>query len=283
MKEQRAPKINGFIGLFLLLVLAAVSYYLFRMAPTWTDVAAVIVDLVLVSLLTGLVVVQPNQAKAVVFFGGYRGTLLDSGFWLTVPFSSRRLVSLRVRNFNSDKLKVNDKDGNPVEIAAVVVFKVINTAGALFEVDDYQNFVEVQSESAIRHVAGQYPYDTYGKPGYSLRENTSDIADELQRELQERLNVSGVEVIEARLTHLAYASEIAGAMLQRQQAAAVVAAREMIVEGAVGMVKMAIKTLEDDGVVELDEERKATMVNNLMVSITSDKATQPVINTGSLY
>lgn len=278
--ERKAPRINGFIGLLAAAILLYLAIHYFHHMPL---LATIVLFIIAILLLSGIMVVQPNQAKAVVFFGAYLGTVHKSGIWLTVPLSTRRTVSLRVRNFNSERLTVNDKDGNPVEIAAVVVFKVIDTAAALFEVDDYLNFVEVQSEAGIRHVASQYPYDSYGKGGYSLREHTTEIAEVLQTELQERLAVSGVQVMEARLTHLTYASEIAGAMLQRQQATAIVAAREMIVEGAVGMVKMAIKKLEEDGVIELDEERKANMVNNLMVSITSDRASQPVINTGSLY
>jgi len=278
--ERKAPSVNGFVGLLVAAILLYISIHYFHQVPEW---ASVVLYIIVLLLLSGIVVVQPNQAKAVVFFGAYLGTIRKSGIWLTVPLSTRRSVSLRVRNFNSERLTVNEKDGNPVVIAAVVVFKVIDTAAALFEVDDYLNFVQVQSEAGIRHVASQYPYDSYGKGGYSLREHPTEIAEVLQMELQERLEVSGVRVMEARLTHLTYASEIAGAMLQRQQATAIVAAREMIVEGAVGMVKMAIKKLEEDGVVELDEERKANMVNNLMVSITSERSSQPVINTGSLY
>lgn len=278
--ERKAPQWNGFLGLLIVIVLFGLGIY---GAIRQNGVVAVVALLLAIVLASGLSVVQPNAAKAVTFFGAYKGTLHQSGLWLSIPFSLRRNVSLRVRNFNSEKLKVNDLDGNPIEIAAVVVFKVVDTAAALFEVDNYQNFVEVQSESAIRHVASRYPYDTYGREGFSLREHTADVAEELQIELQQRLQVSGVEVMEARLTHLAYAPEIAGAMLQRQQASAIVAARELIVEGAVGMVTMALRKLQEDGIVELDEERKANMVNNLMVSITSDKATQPVINTGTVY
>ncbi|MGI6066549.1 MAG: SPFH domain-containing protein, partial [Bacillota bacterium] len=192
-------------------------------------------------------------------------------------------VSLRVRNFNSKTLKVNDVEGNPVEIAAVVVFKVVDSAKAVFDVDDYEKFVEIQSETALRHVATRYPYDSFEEGGYSLRGNADEVAAELARELQERLSVAGVEVLEARLTHLAYATEIASAMLQRQQATAILAARQIIVEGAVGMAQMAIAKLDKEGVVELDEERKVAMINNLMVAIVSDRAATPVINTGSLY
>ncbi|MBE3555418.1 MAG: SPFH domain-containing protein, partial [Thermicanus sp.] len=188
-----------------------------------------------------------------------------------------------VRNFNSAKLKVNDQQGNPIEIAAVIVFKVVDTAKALFDVDNYEEFVEIQSETAIRHIASLYPYDLFEEEGFSLRGNTDEIAAELGKDLQKRLAVAGVEVMEARLTHLAYATEIAGAMLQRQQAAAILAARQKIVEGAVGMVQMVIRQLEADGMVELDEERKAAMVNNLMVAIVSERGAQPVINAGTLY
>jgi len=195
----------------------------------------------------------------------------------------RKTVSLRVRNFNSVKLKVNDVEGNPIEIAAVIVFKVINSAKALFDVDKYMAFVEIQSETALRHVASKYPYDNFNESGMSLRANADEIAKELAIELQDRLSLSGVEVIEARLTHLAYSTEIASTMLQRQQASAILSARQIIVEGAVGMVDMAIKKLKEEGVVELDEERKAAMINNLMVAIVSERGASPVINAGSLY
>jgi regulator of protease activity HflC (stomatin/prohibitin superfamily) len=234
-------------------------------------------------LLTSLSVVQPNQANAVIFFGSYMGTIRTSGIWITVPFSVRKRISLRVRNFNSVKLKVNDVDGNPVEIAAVVVFRVVETAKALFDVESYEKFVEIQSETALRHVASKYPYDNFQDGGLSLRGNADEVAGELSRELTDRLAVAGVEVIEARLTHLAYSTEIASAMLQRQQATAILSARQKIVEGAVGMVQMAIAQLQSEGIVELDEERKAAMINNLMVAIVSDRAAQPVINSGSLY
>ncbi len=234
-------------------------------------------------LLSAITVVQPNQAMVVTFFGSYAGTIRKSGLWMTVPFSVRKKVSLRVRNFNSAKLKVNDIEGNPIEIAAVVVFRVIDSAKATFDVDNYEQFVEIQSETALRHVANKYPYDTFDSNGYSLRGNSEEVAAELSRELQERLSVAGVEVMEARLTHLAYSTEIASAMLQRQQATAIIAARSKIVEGAVGMVQLAIAQLQQEGVIELDEERKAAMINNLLVAIVSDRSANPVINTGSLY
>jgi regulator of protease activity HflC (stomatin/prohibitin superfamily) len=230
-----------------------------------------------------LLIVQPNEAKVIIFFGSYLGSVRDSGFWFTVPLSGHKKVSLRVRNFNSKTLKVNDVDGNPVEIAAVVVFKVIDSAKAVFDVDDYEKFVEIQSETALRHVTTRYPYDVYEGEGYSLRGNAEEIAAELARELQERLGLAGVDVLEARLTHLAYATEIAHAMLQRQQASAILAARQIIVEGAVGMAQMAIAHLERDETINLDDERKVNMINNLLVAIVSDRSAQPVINTGSLY
>ncbi|TXK89925.1 SPFH domain-containing protein, partial [Parageobacillus sp. SY1] len=232
----------------------------------------------------GITIVQPNQAKVLIFFGRYLGTIRDSGLFLTVPLTIRQNVSLRVRNFTSKKLKVNDVQGNPIEIAAVIVFRVIDSAKAIFDVDDYEEFVEIQSEAAIRHVATKYPYDTFtADDEITLRGNADIISDVLANELQERLKVAGVEVIEARLTHLAYSPEIASAMLQRQQAAAILAARKKIVEGAVSMAQMAIEQLDKEGILELDDERKANMVNNLMVAIVSERATQPVINTGSLY
>jgi regulator of protease activity HflC (stomatin/prohibitin superfamily) len=234
-------------------------------------------------LLSGIQIVQPNQAKVLTFFGSYLGSIREPGIWLTVPLTKAKRVSLRIRNFNSEKLKVNDVDGNPIEIAAVVVIKVVDSAKAIFDVDHYEQFVMIQSETALRHVATKYPYDSFDEKGYSLRGHTDQIASEIATELQARLDVAGVEVIEARLTHLAYATEIASAMLQRQQANAILAARARIVEGAVGMAQMALERLESKGTVKLDEERKATMINNLLVAIVSDRSAQPVINTGTLY
>ena len=199
------------------------------------------------------------------------------------PFATSKKISLRVRNFNSEQLKVNDTNGNPIEIAAVVVFKVTDPARALFDVDNYESFVEIQSETALRHVAAKYPYDNFQEGGQSLRGNSDEVGAELLVELTQRLAVAGVEVMEARLTHLAYATEIASAMLQRQQAEAILAARQIIVEGAVGMAQMAIEQLEADGSLNLDEERKVAMINNLLVSIVADRSAQPIINTGSLY
>ncbi|WP_143416109.1 SPFH domain-containing protein [Geobacillus sp. E263] len=281
MKEIKAWYTNGFVGIVgiaILLIAAFISFLLQQM------IFAVLFLLVAVVFASGITIVQPNQAKVLIFFGRYLGTIRDSGLFLTIPFTIRQNVSLRVRNFTSNKLKVNDVQGNPIEIAAVIVFRVIDSAKATFDVDDYEEFVEIQSEAAIRHVATKYPYDTFTDDDeITLRGNADIISDVLANELQERLKVAGVEVIEARLTHLAYSPEIASAMLQRQQAAAILAARKKIVEGAVSMAQMAIEQLDKEGILELDDERKANMVNNLMVAIVSERATQPVINTGSLY
>mgnify|MGYP001283802114 CR=1 FL=1 len=280
MVEKNAWKMNGFAGIFVILILAALCVLFISL----DNVPLAIVCLIgAVLLASGITIIQPNQSVVVIFFGRYLGSIRESGLFLTVPLTVRRMVSLRVRNFESKTMKVNDVEGNPIEIAAVTVFKVVNSAKAVFDVDDYETFVKVQSETAIRHVATKYPYDNFEDDRLSLRGNAEEVSNELQQELQERLGVAGVEVLEARLTHLAYSTEIANAMLQRQQAAAIIAAREKIVEGAVGMAQAAIQQLEKDGVIDLDEERRVNMVNNLMVAIVSDKSTQPVINTGSLY
>jgi regulator of protease activity HflC (stomatin/prohibitin superfamily) len=281
MKETKAWYMNGFIGIICIAILAAVA--LLSVLHEQIVIAALFLVIAVV-FATGITIVQPNQAKVVIFFGRYLGTIRDSGLFLTVPLTTRQNVSLRVRNFTSSKLKVNDVQGNPIEIAAVIVFRVIDSAKAVFDVDHYEEFVEIQSEAAIRHVATKYPYDTFSdEDEITLRGNADIISDVLAAELQERLRVAGVEVMEARLTHLAYSPEIASAMLQRQQAAAILAARKKIVEGAVSMAQMAIEQLDKEGILELDDERKANMVNNLMVAIVSERATQPVINTGSLY
>jgi regulator of protease activity HflC (stomatin/prohibitin superfamily) len=231
----------------------------------------------------GLTPVNPNEARAIVLFGRYRGTIRDQGLAWVNPFTMRRRISVRVRNFETSKLKVNDHDGNPIEIAAVVVWKVTDTAEALFEVDDYENFVNVQAESALRNLATSHPYDAHDDEKTSLRANQAEVADQLRQEIQDRLEKAGVAVIEARISHLAYAPEIANAMLRRQQAKAVIAARTLIVEGAVGMVEMALEQLSVKQVVQLDEERKAQMVSNLLVVLCSEHETQPVLNTGTLY
>ena len=280
MKETEAFRANGF--LVLLLSLACVGFGVFLLVEEHFALG-VLLWVVALLLMSSIVIVQPNQAAVVTFFGKYMGTIARNGMWLTIPFSNRRKISLRVRNFNSAKLKVNDVEGNPIEIAAVVVFKVIDTARASFDVEDYEQFVEIQSEAALRHVASKYPYDSFNGDVISLRGNGEEVAAELSRELQERLPVAGGGVLEGPLTHLAYSTEIASAMLQRQQAAAIIAARQKIVEGAVGMVQMAIAQLQEEGIVQLDEERKAAMINNLMVAIVSDRGSSPVINTGSIY
>lgn len=280
MKEKSLRPVSGFWIIALLLVCLAGGIY--GIAQEYVVVPMILFFIALV-LLTSITVVQPNKSVVVTFFGQYIGTISASGLWAVIPFSGRKTVSLRVRNFNSAKLKVNDVEGNPIEIAAVIVFKVIDSAKALFDVDNYMEFVEIQSETALRHVASKYPYDNFNEAGMSLRANSDEIAKELAGELQERLAISGVEVMEARLTHLAYSTEIASTMLQRQQASAILSARQIIVEGAVGMVDMAIKQLKENGVVELDEERKAAMINNLMVAIVSERGASPVINAGSLY
>jgi hypothetical protein len=234
-------------------------------------------------LFNGLTPVQPNEARVVVLFGKYDGTLHDPGLRWVNPLTERPKVSVRVRNFETSKLKVNDHDGNPIEIAAVVVWKVTDTAEASFEVNDYEHFVHVQAEAALRNLATSHPYDAHVEGDVALRSNPVEIAGQLRTEIQDRLERAGVEVLEARISHLAYAPEIANAMLRRQQASAVIAARSRIVEGAVGMVEMALEQLSAKNVVELDEERKAQMVSNLLVVLCSEHETQPVVNAGTLY
>lgn len=279
MKETNAWSLNGFLGLLLFIIGGGFGVFLLTQEQIVPGIILIILGLIFVSTITA---VNPNEASVITFFGSYLGTIRKSGLWLIVPFSSKKKISLRVRNFNSVKLKVNDIEGNPIEIAAVIVFKVVDTYKALFDVDSYEKFVEIQSETALRHVASKYPYDRFESDGYSLRGNADEVAAELSLELQQRLSVAGVEVIESRLTHLAYSTEIASSMLQRQQASAILSARQIIVDGAVGMVQMAIARLESEGL-HLDEERKAAMINNLLVAIVSDRSASPVINTGSLY
>lgn len=239
---------------------------------------------VVIPSLSGFFSVEPNQAVVLVLFGKYMGTVRESGFWWTNPFASKQKISLRVRNFNSKIIKVNDAEGSPIEIAAVVVWQVFDSAKSRFAVDDYEEFVAIQSETAIRSLAIRYPYDTPDETGTpSLRGIPDEIAQALQKELQARLEVTGVEVIEARLSHLAYAPEIAQMMLRRQQAKALIDARRQIVEGAVGMVNEALNRLSQEQMVDLDDERKASMINNLLVVLTSEQTAQPVINTGTLY
>ncbi|MCC7001168.1 MAG: SPFH domain-containing protein [Gemmatimonadaceae bacterium] len=233
--------------------------------------------------LAGLFIVNPNEAKALTLFGTYKGTVKKDGFWFANPFMVKKAISLRVRNFETAKLKVNDNHSNPIEIGAIVVWKVIDSAEALFEVDDYTRYVAVQSESALRAVATQYPYDSHAAGEQSLSTHTTEVSQALEKALVDRLLKAGVEVVEARISHLAYSPEIAAAMLQRQQASAIIAARQKIVEGAVGMVEMALTMMSERSIVTLDEERKATMVSNLLVVLCSERSTQPVVNAGSLY
>jgi len=241
---------------------------------------AILSEIVCVFGLIGLFTVSPNEAKVLQLFGNYKGTVREPGLRWVNPFFTKRGISLRVRNFESERLKVNDLAGNPIEIAAVVVWRVVDTAEALFHVDNYDNFVHVQSESALRNMALSYSYDAHGDKEISLRSHTAEVAQHLKTEIQERLSQAGVEVLEARISHLAYAPEIAHAMLQRQQASAIIAARQKIVEGAVGMVEMALQMLSRQNIVELDNEKKAAMVSNLLVVLCSERGTQPIVNTG---
>ncbi len=277
---------SGLVALPLLLLLLAGTIWLFvagvadrSLGMILAAIALLIVD---IALLTGLFVVNPNEAAVVLLFGDYKGTVKRNGFCWANPFYTKKKISLRARNLNGERIKVNDLAGNPIEIAAVVVWRVVNTTDALFEVDSYEHYVVTQSEAAVRHLASAYPYDG-DENELTLRGTTDEINQRLEKELQERLQRAGVKVIEARLSHLAYAPEIAGAMLQRQQASAVVAARQKIVEGAVGMVELALAELSTKSIIALDEERKAAMVSNLLVVLCSDHSTQPVINTGTLY
>ena len=231
----------------------------------------------------GLFVVQPNQGRVLILFGRYIGSVTEAGWWWCNPFAKKEKVSLRVRNFQSERIKVNDASGNPIEIAAVVVWRIVDTAKAVFDVADYEQFVTVQSETSLRHVASEYPYDDYDADKISLRGNVDVIRGSLQGELQARLRLAGIEILETRLTHLAYAPEIAEVMLRRQQAEAILAARKTMVQGAVSLVQMALAQLADSDLVELDSERKATMVSNLMIVLSGDHSPTPVINTGSLY
>ncbi len=287
MREKEIKGVPGWPMLFLLiatLILSVVMLIAAARAESGLAVLAWIVLLIAgVFCMFGFAVINPNEAKVIQLFGVYVGSIKQQGLWWVNPLTRRRRVSLRVRNFESSKLKVNDQDGNPIEIASVVVWRVVETAEAMFQVDDYEHFVHVQSESAVRNLATSYPYDAHREDQMSLRMSVLDIAHKLRDEIQERLAKAGVEVIEARITHLAYAPEIASAMLRRQQASAIIAARQKIVEGAVGMVEMALEQLSEKHVVELDEERKASMVSNLLVVLCSDRDAQPIVNTGTLY
>ena len=301
--EKTYKAISGWFPLLLILGLIAFAVLSFVARLPLAGVALIALAF---TLGFGFLAVAPNDARVLLLFGNYKGSITDSGFFWVNPFFSKKKISLRVRNFETGSVmtpqkknssgavvqektrsagrpsKVNDKDGNPIEISAVVVWKVVDTAEAMFEVDDYEDYVAVQSEAALRNLASRYAYDGDDEDE-SLRGNTTKVGEELRKDIQERLGKAGVEAIEARISHLAYAAEIAAAMLQRQQASAVVSARTKIVEGAVGMVQMALDELKEQGIVELDDERRAAMVSNLLVVLCSDKHTQPVVNTGSLY
>ncbi|MFB9069073.1 SPFH domain-containing protein [Pseudofulvimonas gallinarii] len=288
MSHERSVKAtHGLIALPLLVATIPASIYGMVWAAHqsigWLVIASAIVCFATFVSLFGLFTVEPNQGVVLTLFGRYVGTCRETGLRFANPFYSKKKISQRVRNFESGRLKVNELEGSPIEIAAVVVWQVVDTYEAAFEVDDYENFVQIQSESALRQMATRYPYDMHEGVEIALRSHGEEIARELRREIQDRLAKAGVEVIEARISHLAYAQEIAQAMLQRQQAGAIIAARARIVEGAVGMVHMALEQLRQGGQVELDEERKAAMISNLLVVLCSDRAAQPVINSGSLY
>jgi hypothetical protein len=294
MREQVKNGVPGIPVILVLLIAGAVTVTVFvrsaRMLPVApSDAGVLMVGSVLLGILElflagGLFVVAPNQARVLQLFGAYAGTAKEPGLRWANPFYTKKAISQRVRSFESAHLKVNDKEGNPIEIGAVVVWKVVDTAEATFEVDDYETFVRVQSEAALRNAATSYPYDSHDDPNViSLRGTTGAVADHLKEEMQQRLHKAGVEVIETRISHLAYAPEIAAAMLQRQQAGAIIAARQRIVEGAVGMVDLALTALAHKGIVTLDEERKAAMVSNLLVVLCGERAAQPIVNAGTIY
>jgi regulator of protease activity HflC (stomatin/prohibitin superfamily) len=287
LQEQVVKGYSGWLMLVLLVAVLIFSPYLLvsaaKASAAWWVIASLVILAVDVLCLYGLTAVSPNEARVLQLFGVYKGSIKEQGFWWVNPLMTRHRISLRVRNFESSKLKVNDHDGNPIEIAAVVVWRVVETAEAMFQVDDYEHFVHVQSEAAVRILATSYPYDAHTEGQVSLRMSVLEISHRLREEVQERLAKAGVEVIEARISHLAYAPEIASAMLRRQQASAIIAARQKIVEGAVSMVEMALEQLSSKQIVQLDEERKASMVSNLLVVLCSDRDAQPVVNTGTLY
>lgn len=289
MKELSKEVKSGGIMLiisFIIIIVATASfaYGIVNNENALFLTVGILLAVVFFFMLPGFFTIQPNEAVVLVLFGKYVGTVKKDGWHWSNPFYTKKKISLRSRNLNGEKLKVNDEVGNPIEIAAVIVWRVQNTAEALFDVENYSDYVKVQSESALRHLAGMYPYDnTEDSHTISLRGSTDEVAEALKNELQQRLGKAGVIIEEARLSHLAYAPEIAAAMLQRQQAAAIIAARQKIVEGAVGMVQMALNKLSENEIVELDEERKAAMVSNLLVVLCGERNTQPVINTGTLH
>lgn len=281
MKEKRALCMNGLTPLVLLILAVIVAVASGRIKEMLEVAPFLLIVIVPVGMLwiKGLFVVSPNEGKVLTFFGKYTGTVRTPGFWFANPFASKARISLKVSNFQSPQLKVNDAHGNPIEIACVIVWRVVDTAKAMFDVQDYGIFVHIQCETALRHLASHFPYEPHETGELSLRGSPEKVAETLQRELQERVHLAGIEVIEAQLSHLAYSPEIAQAMLRRQQAAAVIGARQMIVEGAVSMVEMALRKLENDRIVHLDEKSKSTMVNNLMIALVSESHIQPVMAT----
>jgi regulator of protease activity HflC (stomatin/prohibitin superfamily) len=286
IRERIRTTVSGWLMLPLLIGVMGAGIWLLVLGATAEDarIAAGALTIVIVLVLSvGFFVINPNEARALILFGKYAGTVKQDGFHWANPLLSKKKISLRVRNFESTKLKVNDHEGNPVEIAAVIVWRVFETAEALFEVDNYEHYVKVQTEAAVRNLATQYPYDEHAAGQISLRGNPAEVAEQLKSEVIGRLSKAGVEVLEARINHLAYAPEIAAAMLQRQQAGAIIAARTRIVEGAVGMVEMALEMLASRGVVELDNDRKVAMVSNLLVVLCGHAGAQPVLNTGTIY
>ena len=287
IQEKTRKVASGYVALVVLPLLTAGIVWMLVRAVMAESVLYIILNIVLLVviliLFMGFFMVHPNQAKVLQLFGTYVGSVRETGLRWANPFYSKETVSLRVRNFESGQMKVNDSSGNPIEIAAVVVWKVVDSAEAMFEVDDYESFVQIQSEAALRNMATSYPYEAHQEDEVALRSDPQTIAERLREEVQDRLDKAGVEVIEARISHLAYAQEIASAMLKRQQAQAIVAARRQIVDGAVGMVQMALTELKEQGVIDLDEERKASMVSNLLVVLCGEENAQPVVNTGTLY
>ena len=287
IRERAADTLPGLLVVLVVIIALGVLVYALATGGFGDSPGVIVVEaLAILGLclgLIGLFVVNPNEGRVLQLFGDYVGTAKTPGLRWANPFYTKKRISLRVRNFESTKLKVNDQEGNPIEIAAVVVWRVVDTAEAVFEVDDYQNFVKVQSEAAVRNLATSYKYDAHEEDQMSLRGNTAEVAEHMKKEIQDRLSKAGVEVLEARISHLAYAPEIAQAMLQRQQAGAIIAARQRIVEGAVGMVQMALDMLSERDILELDNERKAAMVSNLLVVLCGERSTQPVINTGTIY
>ncbi len=287
IRESAAKTYSGFLMMFLLPVLMILDLWWLvtsaRAVAPIPLIAAALGVVILAILAGGFFIVEPNQASVLMLFGNYRGSERRPGLWWANPFMTKKKVTLRVRNFESSKLKVNDHDGNPIEIGAVVVWRVVDSAEAIFQVDNYDNFLHVQSEAALRNLAVGHPYDAHNDGQMSLRGNILEVAEQLKKEIQARLEKAGIEILEARISHLAYAPEIANAMLRRQQASAVIAARSMIVEGAVSMVEMALAELAKRSVVMLDEERKAAMVSNLLVVLCSEHETQPIVNAGTLY